>query len=199
MSRSDEEEAQIARLRYVLAHGVKENLVEKISQWPGVHCARALVEGAPVEGYWFDRSQEYAARRRREDFGRLRYATPETLTLSPLPCWKDLPVETQRRLAANLVAEIESEAAAQRERSGSQVLGVAAIRRQQPHSRPKRSKKSPAPLFHTFSQTVRKELYEGYAWFVAAYREAAEKLRAGNRAVSFPTGSFPPPLPFVAG
>jgi len=49
------------------------------------------------------------------------------------------------------------------------------------------------------SKAVRRELYEGYAWFVAAYREAAEKLRAGNRAVSFPTGSFPPPLPFVAG
>jgi hypothetical protein len=61
-------------------------------------------------------------------------------------------------------------AAAQRERTGSQVLGVAAIRRQQPHGRPKRSKKSPAPLFHTFSKTVREELYEGYAWFVAAYR-----------------------------
>src|SRR5215210_7565912 len=58
---------------------------------------------------------------------------------------------------------------------------------------------SPAPLFHAMSKAVRRELYEGYAWFVAAYREAAEKLRAGNnRAVSFPTGSFPPPLPFVA-
>jgi hypothetical protein len=183
---------------WLRAHGVKENLVEKVSQWPGVHCARALVEGAPVEGYWFDRSQEYAARRRREDFGRLRYATPETLTLSPLPCWKDLPVEAQRRLAANLVAEIESEAAAQRERSGSQVLGVAAIRRQQPHGRPRRSKKSPAPLFHAASKAIRRELYEGYAWFVAAYREAAKKLRDGSRTVSFPFGSFPPPLPFVA-
>ena len=58
---------------------------------------------------------------------------------------------------------------------------------------------TPAPLFHAASKRVREELYEGYAWFVAAYREAAEQLRAGNRAVSFPTGSFPPPLPFVAG
>jgi len=157
------------------------------------------MEGAPVEGYWFDRSQEYAARRRRENFGRLRYATPEVLTLSPLPCWKNLPVETQRRLVAGLVAEIESEAAAERERTGSQVLGVAAIQSQQPHSRPERSKKSPAPLFHAASKAVRRDLYEGYAWFVAAYREASEKLRDGSRMVSFPIGSFPPPLPFVAG
>src|SRR5215210_1214603 len=75
----NEEEAQIARLKYVLGNGVKEGLVEKVSQWPGVHCVRALVEGETVEGYWFDRSQEYAARQRGQDFDRLTYATPEVL------------------------------------------------------------------------------------------------------------------------
>ena len=55
------------------------------------------------------------------------------------------------------------------------------------------------PTFQTPSKAVRRELYEGYAWFVAAYREASEKLRDGSRMVSFPIGSFPPPLPFVAG
>jgi len=59
--------------------------------------------------------------------------------------------------------------------------------------------KSPAPLFHTVSQAVRRELYEGYAWFVAAFRQAAEKLKAGDRNAAFPTGSFPPALPFVGG
>ena len=65
--------------------------------------------------------------------------------------------------------------------------------------RPAKSKKSPAPLFHAASQAVRRELYEMYGWFAAAFREASEKLRAGNRMVSFPAGSFPPALPFVAG
>jgi len=196
---SNEEEAQIARLKYVLAHGVKEGLVEKVSEWPGVDCVRALVEGEAVEGYWFDRSQEYAARQRRQDFDRLTYATSEVLTLSPLPCWKDLPEETRRRLIAELVAEIEAEAAIRREQTGSQVLGVAAIREQHPLRRPKRSKKSPAPLFHAASQAIRQQLYAFYAEFVAAYREASEKFRAGNRTVRFPLGSFPPALPFVAG
>ena len=31
----------------------------------------------------------------------------------------------------------------------------------------------------------------------AAFREAAEKLRAGDREAAFPVGSFPPGLPFV--
>jgi len=41
--------------------------------------------------------------------------------------------------------------------------------------------------------------YQSYAWFVAAFREAAEKLRRGDRTACFPAGSFPPALPFVAG
>ena len=81
----------------------------------------------------------------------------------------------------------------------SQPLGIAAILGQHPHDRPKRSKRSPAPLFHAMSARVRDELWEGYRWFVAAFRDAAEKLRAGDRNVSFPAGSFPPALPFVGG
>jgi hypothetical protein len=40
-------------------------------------------------------------------------------------------------------------------------------------------------------------MYKMYAIFVAAFREAAEQLRAGDRSAKFPEGSFPPGLPFV--
>ena len=33
---SDEEVEQIRRFRYVLSHGVKENLVETLREWPGL-------------------------------------------------------------------------------------------------------------------------------------------------------------------
>lgn len=36
-----------------------------------------------------------------------------------------------------------------------------------------------------------------YAKFVAAFRVAAEQLKAGDRSARFPEGSFPPGLPFV--
>jgi REP element-mobilizing transposase RayT len=196
---SSEQVAQIDRLRYVLSHGCKEGLVARPGEWPGLHCVRALVEGETVEGRWFDRTQEYAARRRGEKFDRLTYATHETVILSPLPCWKHLSPEAQKRRAANLVAAIETEAAARRARSGGQPLGASAVRGQHPHDRPQRLKKSPAPLFHAFRKTVRRELYQVYAWFVAAYREASTRLRAGDRSALFPTGSFPPALPFVGG
>jgi hypothetical protein len=76
-------------------------------------------------------------------------------------------------------------------------LGVEAVLTQDPHSRPKRSKKSPAPRFHTWSRGARWALYEAYGLFVAAFRDAAEKLRAGDRMARFPAGSFPPHLSFV--
>ncbi|MEO6195005.1 MAG: hypothetical protein ABIS20_18470 [Thermoanaerobaculia bacterium] len=80
---SGEEEAQTTRLKYVLANGCKEDLVARPQDWPGVHASRALVAGEALTGTWFDRTQEYAARRRGEDFDRLKYATTALLT-SPL-------------------------------------------------------------------------------------------------------------------
>jgi hypothetical protein len=46
---------------------------------------------------------------------------------------------------------------------------------------------------------VRRELWNAYSLFVAAYRDAAEKLKTGIRDVVFPQGCFPPSLPFVGG
>jgi hypothetical protein len=85
------------------------------------------------------------------------------------------------------------------ETAGTYSSGAAAILCQHPHGRPRDSKRSPAPLFHTVSARVRRELWVAYRLFVAAFREAAEKLRAGNRNADFPVGSFPPALPFVGG
>ena len=89
---SGEEAAQRERLKYVLSHGSKEGLVENPRQWPGVHAIRPLLEGTPVQGIWFDRTKEYAASPRREEFERMRYATIYlvllSVLLSPLPCWE---------------------------------------------------------------------------------------------------------------
>jgi hypothetical protein len=65
-------------------------------------------------------------------------------------------------------------------------LGAAAIVGRHPHERPKRSKRSPAPLFHALSAGARREFWEAYRLFVAAFRQAAEKLRAGDRNAAFP-------------
>lgn len=194
---SQEEEAQQARLAYVLAHGVKEQLVARVGDWPGVHSAAALLSGLPLEGVWYDRTKEYLSKIKGKKSDPDDFAEIETLPLVPLPCWKDLSPESYRARIASLIQQIEEDAAALREASGRQPLGADAIQRQDPRTEPNRTKKSPAPRFHAIRKRVRKELYQAYSLFVQAYREAAERLSSGDRAVSFPAGSFPPPLPFV--
>jgi hypothetical protein len=54
-------------------------------------------------------TQEYAARRRGEDFERLRYATPYPVQLSPLPCWEDLPADLRKKRIEEIACEIEEE------------------------------------------------------------------------------------------
>jgi len=196
---SGEEAAQVERTKYVLSHGVKEDLVGRVREWPGVHAVRALTEGMVLEGYWFDRTREYAARHRGKDYSRLEFATREILTLDPLPCWRHLPEEERRRRITALVEDLEAEAAARRERRGTKPLGTTAILIQNPHSKPTRTKKSPAPAIHAASLAIRKGFRDLYREFVAAFRQAAEKLQAGDRDAAFPLGCFPPALPFVGG
>jgi hypothetical protein len=42
-----------------------------------------------------------------------------------------------------------------------------------PLHRPAALARSPAPLVHAATKAVRKTFYDAYAWFVAAFREAA--------------------------
>ena len=194
---SDEEEVQIARLRYLLAAGVKEHLVNRAIEWPGVHSARALTRDHPLRGWWFSRSREYAARQRGENPGRYEYASEETLVLDPLPCWRHLTVREQHRRAKDLIREIEREARAERQVEGLQPVGAEGVMTTDPHYRPGQLDSSPAPPVHALRKEVRRAMWESYAWVVAKYLEASARLRAGERSVSFPEGTFPPRLPFV--
>ena len=152
-----------------------------------------------MTGHWFERTREYAARNRRLPFERLRFATEETVVLSPIPCWADLAPDHYRARVAALVKSIEEDAALRRRESGRSVIGVAAILAKDPLYRPTKLASSPAPLLHAFSKAARRAFYEAFSWFVSLFREAAEKLKAGDRSAPFPAGSFPPGLPFVPG
>jgi hypothetical protein len=119
--------------------------------------------------------------------------------LEQLPCWKDVSPEEYRRRIAEMAAEIESQAALRRQLNDLPAKGPAAILAQETHAAPKTLKKSPAPLFHAASRKIRRELYEAYRHFVAAFRDAAARLRAGESDVIFPAASFPPAAPWVDG
>ena len=196
---SHEEAAQVARLRYLLEQGTKEGLVRRPQDWPGAHSIQALLDGRPICGIWFDRTQEYEARRCGQRPGKYEFAEEETLELSPLPAWKPIGADARRDAVAGLLKEIEHEARRARAVSGRVPLGVRRILNQDPHERPERMRRSPAPRFHAQAWRVRKSLELAYHEFRLRYRQAAEDLRRGRPGVEFPAGCFPPPLPFPRG
>jgi REP element-mobilizing transposase RayT len=194
---SDEPHAQIDRLRYCLAHGVKEGLVARCRDWPGVHSASALGDDEPLTGVWYDRAALYEARRRDPSRRLDEFATVETAVLSPLPCWSHLPSEEARQRAARLLEEIEQKYRLDRRSKGVVAAGARSALRRHPHERPKRLKRAPAPRFHVATQDAWLALREGVQTFAEAFRVASERLRAGHLEPGFPGGSFPPNLPYV--
>ena len=198
---SDEEGAQVGRMRYILAHGVKEGLVKRVTDWPGVHCAEYLMSGEALAGHWYDRTAEYRARHAGKRFGKHDFAEREELIFAKLPCWKEMSDEDYRAAITEMVADVEAEARVAMALSGRRVMGAKRVLRQKPFAKPKKAgqeaKKRPAPLVHAATAEVRKAWIAGYRLFEAAYRAAAERLKKGERDVRFPDGCFPPGLPFV--
>lgn len=197
---SDEVQAQIGRLEYFLANGVKENLVDSPLDWPGVHCGKALIEDRRLEGTWFDRTAFYRAQKRRKPgdpaVQENDFKSVEVLELCPLPCLASLGELQHREYVAGWIEKISAGAASARAEKGMMSLGAATLQKQHPHTQPFRSKKSPAPRFHAFAVAVQRALRAAYSVFESAFRIASEKLRGGDRGALFPEGCFPPALPF---
>jgi hypothetical protein len=83
----------------------------------------------PAQGTWYDRSREYTLRRRGKDFTPEDHTQQETVTLTPLPCWRNLSPEDYRARIEDFVQIIVAEAEAERASTGKEPLGPEAIRR----------------------------------------------------------------------
>ena len=194
---SDEPEVELARLRYLLGQGCKEGLVASPLDWPGVSSTEALVTGEPMKGVWVDRTALGIARRRGEDVSEADFSHEMEVRLTPPPSLAHLSSRDYRALIVDLVREIEQETAAMHARRGTTPLGPEAVLKRDPHHQPAAVERSPRPWFHTFRPEVRQAMRAGLLLIVAAYRDAAERLKGGERDVRFPEHTFPPSLPFV--
>lgn len=183
---SDEPEAQIARLRYLLSHGAKEDLVVSPRQWPGVHCATALSTGKPLHGIWIDR------RTGGQRANQQPPTSPMQLVLEPLPCWAHCSSRVVQADIRSMVRDIETETKSRHRLSGTKVLGSKSIRALHPHHRPRTESRRPRPRFHTARSKTRSSLLERYRLFVSHYRSAARRLHVQAKSIAFPENCFPP-------
>lgn len=194
--------AQVRRLKYLLSQGTKENLVARPADWPGVSSLRATLEGVNDVGAWFDSKKEYQSRKQRRKRGqqprpRRDFVTPYEIPVHPLPCWSRLSTEEQRRRAAALVQEIESTATERRKKTGKRPFGVRKILSQPAKSRPPKVARSPAPLVHASTRLGAIRFVARYKRFLRRYREASDRLLAGDAAAirDFPSRCFLPRPP----
>lgn len=160
--------------------------------------ARGALLGGALEGYWWNRSKEWAAKNRGQDFGRYDFATRYLVGFSPLPAFRHLSAEEYQDRVAGLIREIEEEG--ERKRDGNPVAGTEKILSQNPYEPPTRkTKRSAKPLFHVASKQAREDLKQETLAYLAQYWEASEALRSGNLKAAdwFPEGCYPPALAFV--
>jgi len=181
----------------VLSHGVKEDLVERASHWPGANCVRALCEGEPPRGTWYDRTGFYRGSRWGGRMDSSEFVEVEEVRLSALPCWAHLSGREIRRRVRSMIEMAEAEARARHRAQGTRPAGVRALLAHGATERPKHLKCSPRPWFHARTRARREKMREAYRLFVKAFRRAAADLAAGRTQPAFPQGSFPPGQPFV--
>ena len=196
---SDEEEMQVARLKYILAQGcIKEGLVASPLDWPGASSSNDLDNGhRSVNGVWIDRDAMHQARQRGEKVDESDFTSEETLHLSPIPALAELSASDYRDRIRELIHEIEDEARAENRSRKRTPLGAKRIEAVHPHTRPEHLDRSPAPRFHARSKELRQAMREAFSAFLALYREAAEKLKSGKINAQFPDNCFPSRLPFT--
>jgi REP element-mobilizing transposase RayT len=183
-------EALLKKHRYIFAHGVKENLVKRPQDWPGVHCVEALSDNEKLTGIWYNRTAYWKAKTKSKGGSCILDDFTETVSVSlePLPLWSYSDAESHDNLA--LVNDIIYTHKAQRQKTGANVLGRQSILQQHPHERPGPVNKTPAPLCHSSQESLRKEFKEAYKTFVSHYRCALEQFKRGIEGVLFPRGSF---------
>ena len=185
-----DEDALLARLRYVISHGVKEGLVHRCAEWPGLNCLPELLGKAPRQFSWFDWSRRWLARSGQGVPGRFdqRFATQETLQLRLLPLARFSRRSTWLKFLRRAIRAVEQQGL----REHARVLGPAGVLAQDPHHRPERPKRTRRPWCHTVSRRIRALFMERYRAFCEAFREASVRWRQGDLTAVFPEYAFRP-------
>lgn len=173
-------EAVLDKLVYAATNPVKDGLVARACDWPGVNGLGALLSGQPLTA------------RRPRFFFRPTGMMPERVTLHLLIPPQLADAAHVRAQLRDAVATVEAEVKERLIRAGTRVIGAAVIRSQSWRSTPI----SPAPR-----RTLRPRIATRNKWsrleaimrnrdFIEAYRAARHRWLAGDTTVQFPLGTY---------
>ncbi len=169
----------IDKIVYAASNPVKDGLVEKVHQWPGLNGMAALMNGGILK-----------ARRPRFFFAD-RGTMPETVALGlVIPTELGVREEVLGQVRAG-VDGVEHECAQRRARTGSRVIGRRSILRQSWADSPKSAdpRRHLRPRIAARSLLSRLGAIDSLRRFVGQYREARRAWLAGTP-VPFPKGTY---------
>ena len=200
-------ESQEECLAYILSQGVKENLVGHPCNWPGLHCAKALLKGQAVEGRWFNATKYKIAERNQErskkqvKVHKRDYYDELTIVMSPIPAWEHLTQHQRQQRANKLVEIIVKEASSKRHETGNKVLGKKKVIQMPLFTRvlpPKppwwKERRRQLTAWARLGDRLTKEYVALYWAFQEAFRNASDCLKQ-NEKTHFPEGSWIPAHP----
>jgi hypothetical protein len=170
------------KMIYSLTNPVKDHLVDKALNWPGVSSLRYQLADRPVvvkrPKWFFDPDGEMPEQ------AELRFERPPEFAHLSQQQWRD-------KIQA-AVAEAERKAAAERQRTGRKVIGRKAILRQSPYSCPKSctERRGLRPRVAARNKWRRIELLQANQQFLRDYRQALTRRCSGELDVEFPYGTY---------
>jgi REP element-mobilizing transposase RayT len=182
--------ALLGRVRYVVSHGVKEGLVRRCRDWPGLSCLPLMLDGSTKTFRWFNWTRRTSGNSRRANRALLdeRWAEPEHLRLTPLPNVALQEPTGLRRFLKRAVKAIEDQAG----RQHRTFLGRSGVLRQRPHAKPAPASARQRPPCHTSIRALFEAFVERYRGFADAYRRASIRWRNGDSTALFPEAAIKP-------
>lgn len=198
---------------YIYANPSTADLVESISDWPGLSSWKMYRDGSHTyEGHWvrpsklrkiapkFDHLKEIKLVKELKQLA----SSKHRLTIAPnawkrcFPSSKDWSDEYIYEMISSRLAAHEEEQAKRREEAGITALGRKRLQQQPIDKRYSPKKKERTPYVICGDIELRKDLIASYQAFCEKCREAWQKWKHGKVSQAiFPPGAYRPPMALV--
>lgn len=172
----------LEKMVYALGNPVKDHIVEKVSQWPGVNALAAIVDGTPMVATrpktFFSPDGDMPAS------VELTFHVPESL--------KGICPSGLAAVLTERIADAEARAASERAESGGRIVGPDAVRTQHWNDSPEslEPRRKLGPRLACKNLWVRIEHLRRNKKWLSRYKVAREAFLGGTANVLFPFGTF---------
>ena len=170
-------DAVMSRLVYTLTNPVKDRLVARVSDWPGVCSYNAMLHDKTLR---IERPKQFFRDDGElPDVAELRFEKPEQFAAL-----------TQDEWVAK-VREAVQEVEHKHKREGRAIVGRKEVLAQSPEGRPATApRRKPGRRVACGNESARVKWLQRNAYFQKQYRAALEAYRSGDRDVVFPFGTY---------